>query len=188
MNILRVVLTEIATCYITVTLTATSLAKLRTWRASSRSVIREQVIPRYLAAATVLGISAVELVLATTLMLWPARALPSWTAGCLFFCFGSYRLAVAIKTKTLMCSCAGSADWSPASPQAIAATLLASIGQVCAAAISAYSPSYDGRLLMRLPVMAAWVLPFLAMLIGSLRDAPRDPGPRASSASQAVAS
>jgi hypothetical protein len=80
-------------CYLTLTFTAAALAKLRTWRGSALSVIRERVLPARLAVPTVVTVALTELTLSTLVMLGEARAATGFAIVGLFACFGGYRLA-----------------------------------------------------------------------------------------------
>jgi hypothetical protein len=61
------ILRESAACYIILTLTATSLAKLVNWRTSATAVLREGLLPARLASFIVILVSAVEMSLAASL-------------------------------------------------------------------------------------------------------------------------
>lgn len=122
------ILRDISACYLIVTLVATSLATLRTWRQTSIGLVAEAVISEALAAPTVLAISIAELVLAATLVVGLRDA--GYAAASLFGIFGVYRIAVLATTKTIRCGCAGVPRISAATPAAIAATGTTTIVQV----------------------------------------------------------
>ena len=103
---------------------------LRVRRATSIAVAREAVIPTVVAPAVVIGISVIEILLATALMRGAARPATGIAAAALFAAFGTYCLAVAARTKSLTCACSGRINVSAATPRAVAAAATTSVIQV----------------------------------------------------------
>ena len=167
----------LAACYLIVTLTATSLAKLRRWRASSLAMIREQVIPAAIAPLVVIGTSLVELALATLLMLGVKPLLVSCAIAVTFGLFGIYRLLVAARTKSLTCACAGSPRYSPATPRAVAATVVTTLFQVGVAVAVMVTASQSDAGVVKLAAAVAWLAPLAAIVAGRLvRPLPKGGG------------
>jgi uncharacterized membrane protein len=107
----------LAACYLILTLSATSLAKLRRWRTTSIALIRESVVPAVLAPGVIIGVVLLELTLSTLLLLAVEPVVTGWAAISLLAVFGLYRLAVATRTKFPMCACAGKHEISRYHPR-----------------------------------------------------------------------
>lgn len=155
---------DVGGCYIIVTLVATSLAKLRTWRSTSVALAREAVIPAAFTPVVVTGIAITELALATALTIGLRPV--GYAVASLFIMFGGYRLAVLAKTKSLICGCAGVTQINPPTPAAIAAICTTSLIQACLGCLWALAPGSIGD--FRLAAMAAWGAPFIILARGYL--------------------
>lgn len=164
----REILSAAAEFYLVFTLVATSLAKLRRWRGSSLALVRERVIPAGLAPVVIIGAAVGELALATLMTL----GFEAFKVGCVtaatFALFGAYRLTVAAKTKSLECPCAGTTEYSPATPQAIAALIVTCLFQIGMAALWALNASQGRAGEAILAGATAWILPFGVLLIGGI--------------------
>lgn len=158
------ILGEVVGCYIIVTLVATSLAKLRTWRSTSVALVREAVIPAAFTPTVVIGIAITEFALATALVIGLRPV--GYAVASLFIVFGGYRLAVLAKTKSLICGCAGVTQINQATPAAITATCATSLIQACFGCLWALAPGSVGD--FRLAAMAAWSAPFIILARGYL--------------------
>jgi hypothetical protein len=159
--------------YLIATLSATSLAKLKNWRTVSVGVLREMVIPRRAASATIVTVAAVEFLLATLLMLGVQPAVTGFVAAALFLTFGGYRVAVAVRTKSLICTCAGITQSDPASPPAVAGVGFACHLQAGLACTLALLGGRPGGNLLALLTVAAWIAPFITLLTGNWRQSGR---------------
>jgi hypothetical protein len=158
------ILGEVGGCYIIITLVATSLAKLRTWRSTSVALVREAVIPVAFTPTVVIGIAITELALATAIMVGLRPA--GYAAASLFIIFGGYRLAVLARTKSLICGCAGVTQIKPAIPAAIAAACVTFLVQACLGCLWALAPGSVGD--FKLAAVAAWGAPFIILARGYL--------------------
>jgi hypothetical protein len=159
----------LAATYLIATLSATSLAKLKNWRMSSVGVLRESVIPSRAATVTVLAVSGTEFLLASFLAFGAESVAAGVVVASLFLVFGGYRLAVAKRTNSLICSCAGTIRSDPASPPAVAGTVVACLLQAalaCAFALSGGRPNKDP---LDILATAALALPIIIFLAGLLR-------------------
>lgn len=160
------VLHELCACYLIFTLAATSLAKLRRWRSSSLSVMREQIIPVPAAIAVTIAVALLELVLSTLMMLEAYPLLTGLVTCSLFLVFGCYRLAVAARTRSLMCACAGSPQYSPATLQAVMATIAGSLFMIGVACYWTLAGNHGEMNAFSSAGVVAWVAPFAALLGG----------------------
>jgi hypothetical protein len=165
----------LAAAYLIVTLATAALAKLKSWRASAVSVLRESVIPPRAATAVVLAVAAVELSLATLFMLGAEPTGAGFAAMGLFLSFCGYQLLVAARTNSLMCSCAGVLRTDPASAPAVSGTVLACLIQAGLSYFLAITRA-DASGVFRLITFAAWVLPLIVILAGLLRRTRRSDG------------
>lgn len=156
----------LAACYLILTLSATSLAKLRRWRTTSIALIRESVVPAVLAPGVIIGVALLELTLSTLLLLEVEPVVTGWAASSLLAVFGLYRLAVAAKTKFLMCACAGKHEISPVSPQAIAAIVITTALQACLAYGWMRTASRGSTGAFEAAELVAWLAPFATLLAG----------------------
>lgn len=133
--------------YLIATLAATGLAKLKNWRSSSVNVMREGVIAPSAAGTVVIVLAAVELLLATLLMLGVQSAVTGFAGTGLFLAFCGYQLLVAARTNSLRCSCAGTSRTDPASLPAVTGATFACLAQAalaCTLAVAGGRP--DGNL------------------------------------------
>jgi hypothetical protein len=160
------VLRELCACYLIFTLAATSLAKLRRWRSSSLSVMREQVIPLPAAIAVTIAAALLELALSTLIML-DAYPVPTGLATCsLFLVFGCYRLAVAARTRSLMCACAGSPQYSPATFRAVMATIVSFLFMIGVACYWTFVGNRETMSALSDVRVVAWIIPFATLCVG----------------------
>lgn len=159
-------LATVAACYLVLTLTATSLAKLRRWRGSSLALIREQVIPIRAAPGVIIGVALAELALATLMMLRILPAAVGIAAAILFTLFGSYRFVAALRTRSLMCPCTGIAEYYPATPQAIAAAVFTCLFQIGLAITWAAAGNRAGTGAFQVARVVSWGVPFIVLLVG----------------------
>jgi hypothetical protein len=166
------VLRALIAVYLVSTLTATALAKLRNWRGASVSVIRESVIPARVAGAAVIVIAIVELLLAILYMLGVESIVAGLAGMSLFLAFCCYQLLVALRTNSLMCSCAGTSRTDPASLPAVSGTVLACLVQAALACTLAVAGGRLGGNLSLLTV-AAFIAPIIVFLAGLLRRSGR---------------
>ena len=154
--------------YLIATLSATALAKLKNWRVSSVGVLRERVIPSRAATTVTIAVATVEFLLATLFMLGIESTVTGFAATGLFLVFCGYQLLVAARTNSLMCSCAGTTRSDPASPPAVAGTVLACLVQAafaCTLAVVGGHP--DG--ILHFITITAWAAPIVVFLAGLLR-------------------
>jgi hypothetical protein len=161
------ILQESAACYIILSLTATSLAKLVNWRTSAIAVLREGLVPARFASFAVISVSAVEMSLAAFLCFGMAGVLISYAAILLFVLFGAYRLAVAVRTKSLMCTCAGYARYNPATPRALAGVIFASTLQAAIASTLMFPAIGYNANNATLARSIVWSIPFVILIIGT---------------------
>jgi hypothetical protein len=162
----------LAAAYLIATLSATALAKLKSWRVSSVSVLREGVIPPRAATAVTVAVAAVEFLLATLFMLGTDPAVTGFAATGLFLAFCGYQLLVAARTNSLICTCAGTTRSDPASPPAVAGTVLACLLQAALACTLALVGGRPGGTLGLLTI-TAWAAPIIVFLVGLLRQSGR---------------
>jgi hypothetical protein len=182
---LQDLLLEADAAYLILTLTATSLAKLRMWRAVSLSLTRQQVIPARLSVLVTLGTVFTELALSTLLALRVAPAVTGFLTAGVLVVFGVYRLASAARTRSLMCVCAGFERANPMTPQNVGSLVLSCLTQVALACLWALGPRQPGSAALLAVSIAVWCLPFAALVRGVVasgyrrRDAPalaKEPG------------
>ena len=156
---LLAIIRQVAGCYLAITLAATGLAKLRSWRTASTGVIVEKVIPRELAPATVVAVSVAELALAALFASGIFPVLAGCASALLFLSFGGYKATVSIKTGNLGCTCSGKSTAYRATRPGVLAALAASLIQAALALTWASSTAHV-NLLLQLPVLVAFVIPF----------------------------
>jgi hypothetical protein len=159
--------------YLIATLGATALAKLKNRRIVSVSIQREGVIPAGVAPVFTGMLVTVEFLLATLLTFGAAPAATDFAAAALFVSFAGYRVMVAIKTKSLTCSCAGTIQTDPASFPSVggagfACLILAALA--CTLAFVGRPAGYPVNFL----AIAAWISPFVSLAAGAR---PRHRGP-----------
>jgi len=153
--------------YIILTLSSTSLAKLRNWRSASLILVRQQIIPVGMAVTVAVVVAVIETAVALLMALQLSPLLTGCFAAVLFTLFACYRLVVAAKTKSMECPCAGSAaGYSPATEGAVIAVVVTSLlqtGLSCLWAIAGHDVGMWGKLLC----LVAWLLPFAVLLVGA---------------------
>jgi hypothetical protein len=159
---------QFATIYLIVTLAATSLAKLYKWRTASLALLRETIVPVRLAPIVIAGVALVELSLSTLIMLGAERVPVGLATASIFLLFGVYRIVVLARTKSLICTCAGVAEFNPATPPAVIATILTCLLQAGVAWTWMLLGSRYGTGDVELGEVAAWLAPFMALFIGSV--------------------
>lgn len=152
--------------YLAFTLSATALAKLKEMRTALIGVQRERVMPSWAAGPLVAVLIAVEFSVATLLMCGTAATATAYSTAVLFALFAAYRAAVAVKTKSLTCSCAGKIRTDPASfPSVTGAIAACLIMAALAFGMSRLGPPV-GYPLAFIPELS-WILPPIALAIGS---------------------
>lgn len=158
----------LVTAYLIATLCASSLAKLKNFRVSYVGILRERVLPARVAAFVVAVVIICEFSLAVLLAInFMPGAVHDATAG-LFIAFGCYRVAVALKTKALMCSCAGTLRSEAASPAALSGVFLACLALGAVSYLSAFAGRLEGTW-VGVFVAGVWLSPFLALVFGYCR-------------------
>ena len=162
-------LCALAASYLIATLSATSLAKLKNWRIASVGILRERVVPRRAAPAIIITVAVTELVLATLLMLGAEPRATGFAAAGLFLAFCGYQMAVAVRTNSLICTCAGTARTDPASPPAVAGAGLACVIQAGLACMLAVAGGRPGGNILDLLAVTAWAAPLITFLAGTRR-------------------
>ena len=111
----------------------------------------------------VIATVVVELALALLLVLAVQPRLVGLAGMALFLVFGGYQLLVAVKTNSLMCSCARTKRTDPASVPAVIGTVLACLVQAalsCFLAVSNVRPD----MIFRLFAITAFDYPALYLL------------------------
>lgn len=154
--------------YLIVTLGATALAKVKNWRIASVGIQRERVIPAGAASAVIIALAIAEFSLATLLMLGAAPVATGFATAALFVVFAGYRLMVAVKTKSLMCSCAGMLRADPASLPSVAGASLACLILAAFASVLVFLGPPAGYPVGLLAV-AAWAVPLAIFAAGTRR-------------------
>jgi hypothetical protein len=178
---LLAIIREAAGCYLVVTLAATGLAKLRSWRTASTGVIGEKVIPRGMALLTVIAVSVTELSLAALFAIGRYPVVVGCITAFTFLCFGGYKVAVSIKTRNISCSCYGASKTYRATGPGVLAALAASLIQAALACTWAFMP--EGREgVFELPVIVAFVIPLAAFLMSFYWRSPSTSRPGTSTA------
>lgn len=168
MNAPAIVHTLLA-AYLAATLGATALAKLRNWGTSLAGMIRESVVPGPGIKVVLLAVSVSEFSLATLIAFDIESRIAGLAASTLFVLFAGYRLVVAAKTKSMICSCAGKIRNDPGSPPVVlGATLACLLMAACAGALAldSRSPGYPLDLIS----IAAWLAPILGLAVGARRQ------------------
>jgi hypothetical protein len=161
---------ELAGIYLVVTLTATSLAKLRNWRMTALGVRWERIIPRRFAVIVVIGVSVIELSLATALTLHYRPLLVGIAIAALFLAFGCYRLMVAVTTGFATCTCAGKVRTAEASLPAVVGAAAACAAQCSISLLWARLGNVHPASSMRLLTLGAWVPACTAVICGMRRS------------------
>lgn len=155
---------EAVGCYLAVTLAATGLAKLRSWRTASTGLIIEQIIPRGIAVQTVIAVSVAELSLAALIAVGRLSMLVGCLTAFTFLGFGGYKLAVSIRTGNTSCSCHGATRAYRATRSGVLGTVVASLIQAGLAFVWAFAPGSRAAAFEVL-VVIAFVVPFAALLV-----------------------
>lgn len=161
MEILRI----LAISYLVATLSATGLAKLVNRRTASAGMTREGVLPASIALPAILAVSVTEFSLAVILVLGIYPEITAFGTAGLFILFAGYRIIVAIKVNALVCSCAGTVRTDPATPAAVAGSVLACM---CLAAFACVVPLLgqpSGYPLSLISVVSL-ILPIASMVVG----------------------
>jgi hypothetical protein len=125
------------TLYLVTTLSATGLAKLVNRKATSAGMMREGVFGPKFAMPIVLGLACVEISTAVLMALEVCPRIVFSGVAALFTGFAAYRIVVAIRFHTVVCSCAGTVKKEAASPAAVAGGVLAC---TCLAALAGIVP------------------------------------------------
>lgn len=159
----------LVTSYFILTLGATSLAKLKNWRVTSVGVLREGLFSARYTSLVVIAVTGAEFVLATLLMLDIRPVATALSTAGIFICFGLYRMAVAARTNSLMCSCAGAIRNDPASPPAVVGAVLSCLVQASLAGTLTFFAKSDIGNLGRSILVASWLAPVIAFTISSSR-------------------
>jgi hypothetical protein len=155
--------------YLVGTLSATGLAKLHHRHGTALGLIRERVLRPSVARASVWWIGGAELLLAAGLAFNVERKGFLLATSALFVMFAIYHAMVAVKTRSLMCSCSGpKAAISPASVPAITGTCVGNLLPAAAALWIMTSGAVTGAV-DRYVVVAAWCVPALIWLVARLR-------------------
>lgn len=167
MNTLGILHVALAS-YLTATLGATALAKLKNWQICIAGMWREGVIPG-LAVPAVLGTVIVsEFSLATLLAFDIEPVAAGLATAALFVLFAGYRLVVALRTKSLMCSCSGTIRSDPASPPVVAGAMLACLALAVCACLLAFGRQWPGYPVSLLAI-ASWIAPIIGLVMGARR-------------------
>src|ERR1022692_1544236 len=138
------ILRTLIASYLIATLGATALAKFKNRRVSSVGILREKVIPARVAPAIIITVALAEFLLATLLMLGAEPVATGFAAAALFVLFAGYRLMVAVRTRSLMCSCAGTIRTDPASLPAVVGAILACLIMAALACMLVFLGQPDG--------------------------------------------
>jgi hypothetical protein len=167
MSVVEIVRTLIAS-YLIATLGATALAKLKNRRAVSVSIQRERVFPARFAVTATGMLVIIEFSLATLLTFSVAPILTDFAAVALFVQFTAYRVMVAVKTKSLTCSCSGTIQTDPASFPSVGGAGLACLilaALACTLVFVGKPAGYPINLI----AIAAWISPFVVLAAGARR-------------------
>lgn len=167
MSVMEIFRTLVAS-YLIATLGATALAKLKNRRVVSVSIQREGVIPLGVASAFTVMLIIVEYSLATLLTIGAAPAVTDFAAVALFMSFAAYRVMVAVKTKSLTCSCSGIIQTHPASFPSVSGSGLACLILAVLACTLILVGKPAGYPLNVLAVVA-WISPFVVLAAGARR-------------------
>jgi hypothetical protein len=135
---------------------------------TSEGVGRESVIPSRAVSVMVIATVVVELALALLLVLAVQPRLVGLAGMALFLVFGGYQLLVAVKTNSLMCSCARTERTDLASVPAVIGTVLACLVQAalsCFLAVSNVRPD----MIFRLFAITALIIPLFTFFVGAAR-------------------
>lgn len=167
MSVVEIFRTLVAS-YLIATLGATALAKLKNRRAVSVSIQRETVIPAGLAATVAGTLVIIEFSLATLLTFGVTPTVTDFAAVALFVQFAVYRVMVAVKTKSLTCSCSGTIQTDPASFPSVGGAALACLilaALACTLVFVGKPAGYPVNLI----AIAAWISPFVGLVAGARR-------------------
>lgn len=124
------VISMVAGVYLVATFTATGLAKLRRRKGVEAGILAEGIISRTVAPAVVVGLSLIELTIASLVATGVKPFAVGIMTASIFSVFCFYRLISAIKTGRISCSCAGS-------PRSSKASILGASGVITSSLIQA---------------------------------------------------
>jgi hypothetical protein len=161
--VISAIIREVAGCYLVFTLTATSLAKLWSWRTASTGLIAETIVPKFVALPTIIAVSMIELSLATFLAVGVHPVAVGCATAGVVLCFGGYKVAASAKSGNLSCSCAGTSRTAQATRSGVAGEVSASTAQAALACVWAFIPVDNGRA-FQLPLIVALTIPFIVLL------------------------
>jgi hypothetical protein len=165
--------------YLVATLSTTGLAKLANLSTVQVGLLRERIVPAGAVAVVAAGVSLVELVIAGLLVLRVLRVELLVGLAALFVLFALYHVAVGVKTRTVMCSCAGELRSGPGSLAAIAGSTLSCV-VLAALAVAAATTNPSPGALAGAVVAVAFATPFAvlfaAMTSRALRPSADDVG------------
>lgn len=173
MSAVEILRTLIAS-YLIATLGATALAKLKNRRVASAGMLRERVVPAGAVPVILVMVAIAEFSLATLLTFGIQPVMTGFATAGLLMVFAGYRLAVAVRTKKLTCSCAGAIKTDPASPPAVAGAILACLMLAALACLLVFL-GRPGGYPVNLLAVAAWTVP-LASLVRGAWQAPTGSG------------
>lgn len=161
MDILRILVVS----YLVATLAATGLAKLVNRETASAGMTREGVLRASIALPAILTVAITELSLAMLLALGTYPVITAFGAAGLFILFAGYRIIVAVKVNAIVCSCAGAIRTDPATPAAVAGSVLACMclaGLACIAPLLGQPTGYP----LTLITIFSLILPIATTLVG----------------------
>ncbi len=162
------IIRTLISAYLIATLSATAIAKLKNRRPVTVSIQRESVIPVRSAAAFTLILVIVEFSLATLLTFDIAPTATDSAAAAIFILFAGYRVTVAVKTKSMTCSCSGIIQTDPASFPSVggasfACLILAALA--CTLMLVGKPAGYPANLIL----VMAWISPSVSLVVGARR-------------------
>jgi hypothetical protein len=115
----------------------------------------------------VIGVALIELTLSTLLMLGTHPTPLGYVTISVFVIFGCYWLITAARTRSLMCACAGTAEFDPATPQALGAVVLTCLLQAGAVLTWMRLARRYGTGGIEPIAIAAWIAPFTLLFFGA---------------------
>lgn len=155
--------------YLSGTLSATGLSKLRHRRSAAIGMLREDVLPDRLVPLALLSIGTSEVIVAAALAFNVQRVVALWVTVALFLVFSAYHVAVALRTRSVVCSCVGTSSWGgPASLPAVAGTCFGCwLSAGCAMAVLSASGETGGT--GEVVIIVAWLVPPAAWAFSGIR-------------------
>lgn len=137
-------------------------------------VALEKVVPKNLAATTVVVVAATELSIAALIAVdWYPRVVGSVSA-LVFLCFGGYKFAVSVRTGNVSCNCSGVGRTYRATTAAVTAAVVASLVQAGLASVWIFAPGGTGEA-FKLAGILAISIPLAIFFTGLYsRDPSRD--------------